>query len=142
MTNKTKLKVGLIGVGHIGRFHVRHLSQHPNWNCVGIYDLKSEQSLAVAKEFSVPQSTDYHDLLNKADAIFITCPTKFHFAYAEKAIEQGKHVFIEKPITQTLEEGDLTEANADLLARQRYAWPGRGYSAWLLIHSCRGNPER
>ena len=45
-------------------------------------------------------------------------------------------------LSQTLEEGDLTEANADLFARQRYAWPGLGYSAWLLVHSCRGNPER
>lgn len=113
MINTKKLKVGLIGVGHIGRFHVNHLSQHLHWDCIGIFDTNSEQSLAVANEFKVPQALDFQTLIDACDALFITCPTKFHFFYAEAAIKQGKHVFIEKPITLTIDEGEALLALAD-----------------------------
>lgn len=105
MTNTNELKAGLVGAGHIGRFHVRHLSQHKDWIFEGLFDVDARRSELVAKEFNVPIAQNYPALLDASDAIFITCPTKFHFSYAKDAILAGKHVFIEKPITQTLDEG-------------------------------------
>jgi len=103
---KTKnLRAGLVGAGHIGRFHVKHLSQHNDWVCAGVFDSDHKQSERVAKEFNVPAIIDFQALLKACDAIFITCPTKFHFDYAKQSILAGKHVFIEKPITHTLSQG-------------------------------------
>lgn len=113
MTNSTKLKAGLIGAGHIGRFHTRHLSQHKNWDCIGIHDTDDKRANLVAKEFGVPVVENVHLLLDKCDAVFITCPTPYHFTYAKAAIDAGKHVFIEKPITGTLQEAEALIALAD-----------------------------
>jgi len=106
MANKQKLKAGLIGAGHIGRFHTRHLSQHDDWECQGIFDTDIDRAKLVADEFGVPVAADHLDLIKACDALFITCPTKFHYSYAKMALELGKHVFIEKPIAVTLEEGE------------------------------------
>jgi predicted dehydrogenase len=105
MTNTHKLKAGLIGAGHIGRFHTRHLSQHQDWDFVGIFDLDSTRATNVGMEFNVPVLSDPGDLIQASDALFITCPTAFHFKYANEALSAGKHVFIEKPITVNLDEG-------------------------------------
>ena len=71
---------------------------------MGIYDTDMARAKQVASEFDVPVLENCSDLIEASDALFITCPTKFHFAYAKQAIEAGKHVFIEKPITATLED--------------------------------------
>jgi len=105
MTNSNRLKAGLVGAGHIGRFHVRHLSQHQDWIFEGLFDIDPQRAKLVATEFNVPVAQSYQALLDNCDSVFITCPTKFHFSYAKDAILAGKHVFIEKPITHTLEEG-------------------------------------
>ena len=106
MKNTLKLKVGLIGTGHIGRFHTRHLSQHVDWECLGIYDTDNDRAKLIAEEFGVPRAKDHLALIDACDALFITCPTNFHFSYAMEAIKSGKHVFIEKPITLSLDEGE------------------------------------
>jgi len=106
MNNTSKLKVGLIGAGHIGRFHTRHLSQHQDWECLGIYDTDPDRAKLVGNEFGVPVAQDHLALIDLCDALFITCPTNHHFSYAKTAITAGKHVFIEKPITLSLDEGE------------------------------------
>ena len=113
MTNSSKLKAGLIGAGHIGRFHTRHLSQHNDWDCVGIYDTDHDRTGLISAEYGVPGAQDVGALIEACDALFITCPTQFHFSHALAAIEAGKHVFIEKPITATLEEGEKLVAAAE-----------------------------
>jgi len=113
MTNSHKLKAGLIGAGHIGRFHTRHLSQHEDWDCQGIFDTDSDRAELVANEFGVPVAPDHLALIDACDALFITCPTKFHYSYARTAIGSGKHVFIEKPISVTLAEAEELVALAE-----------------------------
>jgi len=105
MTKTPKLRAGLIGAGHIGRFHTRHLSQHKDWDCAGIFDSDPARAKLVGAEFNVPVARDYQELIQASDALFITCPTSYHFPYALEALNAGKHVFIEKPISVTLEEG-------------------------------------
>jgi len=112
MTNSPKLKAGLIGAGHIGRFHSKHLSQHQDWEFQGIFDTDTDRATLVAKEFGIPFVRDHLALIAACDAVFITCPTKYHFTYARQALEAGKHVFIEKPITVTLEEAEALLALA------------------------------
>lgn len=102
-TTKT-LTAGLVGAGHIGRFHTRHLSNHKNWTCAGILDIDQARASSVSEEFGVSVISDYDAMLQAVDAVFITSPTDSHFEYARRALEAGKHVFIEKPITNTLEE--------------------------------------
>ncbi len=114
MNNSSKLKVGLIGAGHIGRFHTRHLSQHKDWTCLGIYDTDSDRATQIGTEFGVPVAPDHLALIQACDALFITCPTDYHFSYAMLAIKAGKHVFIEKPITLSLNEGEELVAAAEL----------------------------
>jgi len=106
MASEAKLKVCLVGAGHIGRFHTKHLSQHENWTCVGIFDSNGDRANLVGDEFAVSVSNDFEALLDSSDAVFITCPTAYHFQYADMALKAGKHVFIEKPITQTLSEAE------------------------------------
>lgn len=106
MNSTSKLRAGLIGAGHIGRFHTRHLSQHKDWECMGIFDTDSQRALEIGLEFQVPVLTDHQLLIARCDALFITCPTPFHFSYAMEALKAGKHVFIEKPISVSLEEGE------------------------------------
>ncbi|MCF7806945.1 MAG: Gfo/Idh/MocA family oxidoreductase [Candidatus Marinimicrobia bacterium] len=106
MSNDTKLRACLVGAGHIGRFHTRHLSQHESWTCSGIFDTDGARADQVGQEFSVPVAQDFEFLLQNSDAVFITCPTAYHFQYAQQALKAGKHVFIEKPITQTIEEAE------------------------------------
>ena len=113
MTKTTKLKAGLIGAGHIGRFHTRHLSQHQDWDCLGIFDSDITRATLVANEFAVPVARNYETLIEACDALFITCPTPFHFFYAKAVLEAGKHVFIEKPISVSLEEAEELITLAD-----------------------------
>lgn len=106
MKNEQKLRACLVGSGHIGRFHTRHLSQHESWDCQGIFDTDMDRATQVGEEFSVPVSNDFETLLEVSDAVFITCPTAYHFHYADMALKAGRHVFIEKPITHTIAEAE------------------------------------
>jgi predicted dehydrogenase len=98
---KTKLKAALIGAGHIGRFHTRHLVHHDLWDFVGFYDIDSKRSDEIANEFSVVAFDNAQAAIDASDAVWITTPTPSHFSCAKMALENGKHVFIEKPITET-----------------------------------------
>ncbi len=103
---KKKIKAGVIGVGHLGRFHVQQLAQINTAELIGIYDTNNARLQAIAEEFSVPVFGELAELLEAATAVSVVVPTPRHFAIAAQAIESACHVFIEKPITSTLEEAD------------------------------------
>ena len=98
-----KLKIGIVGVGHFGKNHVRSLKSS-KYDLVGFYDINKDTSDQVEKEFEVKQFQSYDALLNEVDVIDVVVPTSSHFEVAARAIKAGKHVFIEKPVTTTLEE--------------------------------------
>ncbi|TQD39368.1 Gfo/Idh/MocA family protein [Haloflavibacter putidus] len=104
------LKVGVLGAGHLGKIHLKLLKQSPKYNLIGFYDPDDQNANIVNKEFGYKRFAELDELINQVDVIDIVTPTLSHFKTAKKTILAGKHVFIEKPITNTVEEAvELTQ---------------------------------
>ncbi len=101
---KFMLKVGVMGAGHLGKIHLRLLDTSEKFNLIGFYDADTEHGQNVAKEFGYTFFAAMDELIDAVDVIDIVTPTLSHFDCAKKAMEKGKHIFIEKPITTTYEE--------------------------------------
>jgi len=99
------LKIGLIGAGHLGKIHLRLLKESAQYDVTGFYDSDPEVAAAVSKEFGVKAFERVDDLLAESEVVDIVTPTISHHQYACKALRAGLHVFIEKPICTTIEEG-------------------------------------
>lgn len=98
------LRIGLIGLGHLGKIHLKCIKENVDVDFVGIMDADPTLTQQLAEEHQLKAYSDYNSLLDDVDAIDIVTPTITHFELAKKAIERGKHCFIEKPVTNTLEE--------------------------------------
>ena len=99
------IKIGLFGIGHLGKIHLKIIKGLPQFfELVGIHDIDTQEGLALQAEYDVPFYDRADDLIARVDALDIVTPTPFHFELAFKAMQQHKHVFIEKPVTQTLAE--------------------------------------
>ena len=99
-------RVGVVGAGSLGFHHIRILRDLKGIEFTGFVEAKPERRKEVEKELRVRSHATLDDLLAVSDAVVIVVPTSAHFSVAGAAIERGKHVFIEKPITATLEEAD------------------------------------
>ena len=104
MAKQNLVKMGVIGVGHFGRFHVQQLSTIEDVELVGIFDVNAEQCTNVGAEFSVTPFSHAEELMQVCDAVSIVTPTTYHFDVAMQALNLDCHVFIEKPITETIEQ--------------------------------------
>lgn len=100
------LKVGVLGAGHLGKIHLRLLNQSPKYELIGFYDPDAVNGKKVSQEFGYTYFDNLNKLIDAADVVDIVTPTLSHFECAKKAIEKGKHVFMEKPITNTLQEAE------------------------------------
>ncbi|MBW8241249.1 Gfo/Idh/MocA family oxidoreductase [Muricauda oceani] len=100
------LKVGVLGAGHLGKIHLRLLNQSDKYELIGFYDPDEINAKKVAAEFGYTHYDNINNLMDAVDVVDIVTPTLSHFDCAKKAIEKGKHIFIEKPITNTLEEAE------------------------------------
>lgn len=100
------LKVGVLGAGHLGKIHLRLLQQSANYELVGFYDENLENGKKIAEEFGYKQFQTIATLLHAVDVIDIVTPTLSHYKCAKVAIKSGKHVFIEKPISNTVAEAE------------------------------------
>ena len=98
------LKVGVLGAGHLGRIHLKLLNQSERYTLVGFYDPSEENSKKVSKDFGYKSFNSVSELISNVDVVDIVTPTLSHFECAKEAVQAGKHVFIEKPITNTVEE--------------------------------------
>ncbi len=98
------LKVGVLGAGHLGKIHLRLLNQSDKYDLVGFYDPDAINGKNVADEFGYTYFDNINSLVDAVDVVDIVTPTLSHYDCAKKAIDKGKHVFIEKPVTKTLEE--------------------------------------
>ena len=100
------IKVGVAGVGKMGFFHCTKLKQMKNVNFIGVYDKDSKRVNEISQRFHIKAFDTYSNLLQDVDAIIVAAPTRFHFCLVEEAIRHDKHVFVEKPITTTIEEAN------------------------------------
>jgi predicted dehydrogenase len=98
------MKIGVAGAGHLGKIHIKLISEIPEFELVGIYDLNQENCKAVAEQYNVKAFSTYADLLTEVEAVDIVTPTLSHFDLARDAIRNFKHIFIEKPVTNTVQE--------------------------------------
>lgn len=100
------LKIGLIGTGHLGKIHLRLLKELSEWEFVGFYDANVDVAAKISAEYNIKAFNSAAALLSEIDAVDIVTPTLSHFELAKAALETGKHVFLEKPITHTIKEAE------------------------------------
>ena len=98
------IKIGVFGAGHLGSIHLQLLQEIVDFEVVGIYDSNAEAGLEIAQILNVPFWKDQLALINACDAIDIVTPIGEHYELAKAAMKRFKHVFIEKPVTKTVEE--------------------------------------
>ena len=117
MVNNNPIKIGVIGVGHLGKFHVDQLLKIANVNLVGIFDLDNQRAIKIGREYSVSVFIKIEELMEECDAVSIVAPTTYHFDLAFKALDYGCHVFIEKPITETIQQSKTLLKKAESLQK-------------------------
>ena len=98
------LKIGVIGAGHLGKIHLSQLKEISDFELVGFYDHNETHAQHAAEELSVKALDSIDELIDTVDVVDIVTPTLSHYNIAAKALKKSKHVFIEKPITNSLEE--------------------------------------
>ena len=100
------LKAGVLGAGHLGKIHLRLLNESEKYVLIGFYDADAINGKKVQDEFGYAYFDNINNLIDSVDVVDIVTPTLSHYDCAKKAMQKGKHVFIEKPITNTLEEAE------------------------------------
>ena len=101
-----KIKVGVVGTGHLGKIHTKLFKEIDQCELVGIYDKEPQQSKSVANEFGVKQYTDLNSLLDEVDAVDVVATTSAHYDLVKQALDKKRHVFVEKPITAQIQEAE------------------------------------
>jgi predicted dehydrogenase len=98
------LKVAVIGVGHLGKWHADKYAASPNCKLLAVVDNNLKSAKQIAQKHGVQAYSDYHDILSQVDAISLAVPTSLHYKIAREILEAGIHCLIEKPITETIED--------------------------------------
>lgn len=113
------LKVGVFGVGHLGKFHIANWKEIDQAHIVGFYDPNNDHASEVISQYQIKRFTDPEKLMDAVDIVDIVTPTDQHYAVCMQALRKGKHVFVEKPLAHTIQEGrdivnTVREANVKL----------------------------
>lgn len=97
-------RIGILGAGHLGKIHIRILLEIAGWELVGFFDPDETNAAQVIEKFGLRRFSSVQELLEEVDAVDIVTPTVTHFELAKKAVSAGKHIFVEKPLVNTLDE--------------------------------------
>src|SRR5690349_2506984 len=135
------LKVGVFGTGHLGKFHLNNWKEIEGVKLVGFYEPVEQTAKEVTEKYGLKRYTDAEKFIDACDAVDIVAPTNHHYYLCEKAIRKGKHVFVEKPLAHTIEEGRLLvnmarEANI----KMQVGHVERFNPAFLALKDTRLNP--
>lgn len=106
MSANDKIKVGVIGVGVLGRHHARLYKSVKGAEIVGVYDVNAENAAKVGAEFDIPAYTDMMELVEQCDAVSVAVPANYHGDVTIPVLEKKVHVLVEKPIAATVEDGE------------------------------------
>jgi predicted dehydrogenase len=135
------LKVGLFGVGHLGKFHLNNWKEIEGIKLVGFFDPNNENAKEVTEKHGLKRFMDEEKLIDACDIIDVITPTNQHFDICMQAIRKGKHVFVEKPITHTIQEGrDLMNLVKEANVKLQVGHVERFNPAYLAIKDMRLNP--
>src|ERR1700761_6557156 len=135
------LKVGVFGVGHLGKFHLNNWKEIKQAELVGFYDPDDTNAAEVSQKYQLPRFTDPDALMDACDAIDIVAPTPLHFNLCQKAIRKGKHVFVEKPLANTMEEArEIVKLVRESNVKLQVGHVERFNPAFLAVQSVPLNP--
>ena len=98
------IRIGVVGCGHLGGIHIKLLSNSKNFDLVGYVDNDDKKAAEIQKQYKIKRFDDIKDFSNQIHAVIIATPTTSHHSLAKFFLQHNKHVFIEKPITSTIEE--------------------------------------
>ena len=101
------LKIAVFGAGHLGKFHLNNWLEIEDVSLVGFYDPDDKNAAAVEEKYKLKRFTNPEELLDQADAVDIIAPTIYHYELCDLALRKGKHVFVEKPLANTMEEARM-----------------------------------
>jgi predicted dehydrogenase len=135
------LKVGLFGVGHLGKFHLNNWLTFQDVHLVGFYDPDDAIAEDIIQKHSLKRFADPDSLIDQVDAVDIIAPTNHHFELCEKAIKKGKHVFVEKPLANTMEEAQkLVQLAQETNIKFQVGHVERFNPAYLAVNGVKMNP--
>ena len=101
-----KIKVGVIGAGYLGRFHLEKYAALAEAELAGVAEIRPDRLEEITGRFGIPGFRDFRDLLPRVEAVSIVVPTRLHGDIARVCLEQGVDILIEKPITSALNEAE------------------------------------
>ena len=135
------LKVGVFGVGHLGKFHINNWKEIPGIKLIGFFDPNNDNAKEVVEKYGLKRYMDEEKLIDSCDIIDVITPTTQHFEICMQAIRKGKHVFVEKPITNTIQEGrDLMNMVREANVKLQVGHVERFNPAFLSIKDLNLNP--
>jgi predicted dehydrogenase len=135
------LKVGVFGVGHLGKFHLNNWKEINNVELVGFYDPGDSAAQEVSEKYQLARFLDAERLIDAVDAIDVIAPTTHHFELAKLAIRKGKHVFVEKPLANTMDEArDLVKLVRESNIKLQVGHVERFNPAYLAVKQLELNP--
>ena len=135
------LKVGVFGVGHLGKFHLNNWKEIPGVDIVGFYDPNDANAREVIEKYNIKRFDSAEALLGLVDAADVVAPTDHHFAICEAAIKRGKHVFVEKPLAQTMDEAQaLVKLVKESNVKLQVGHVERFNPAFLAVKDLKLNP--
>jgi len=103
----TKLKVGVIGVGHLGEYHVQKYLNIPSVELIGIVDINQNRAREISEKYNTKIYNDHLHILDEVQAVSLAVPTEVHYELAKDVLSKGVHLLVEKPITYSVEPADL-----------------------------------
>ena len=135
------LKMGVFGVGHLGKFHLNNWKDMQGVELVGFYDPNDVAAQEVSEKYQIPRFLDTERLMDACLAVDIVAPTNFHFELCETAIKKGKHVFVEKPLANTMDEArELVKLVKESNVKMQVGHVERFNPAYLALQNLNLNP--
>lgn len=135
------LRIGIFGVGHLGKFHLNNWKEISGIELVGFFDPDDDNAASVSEKYQIPRFLDADALIDACDAIDVVAPTNFHFQWCEKAIKKGRHVFVEKPLANTMEEAhQLVKLTSESGIKLQVGHVERFNPAFLALKDVQLNP--
>jgi predicted dehydrogenase len=135
------LKVGIFGVGHLGKFHISNWKEIEGVKIIGFFDPNNDNANEVINTFGLKRFSDEEKLIEACDVIDVITPTDLHYEVCMMAIRKGKHVFVEKPLAHTLQEGkDLVNIVREAGVKMQVGHVERFNPAYLALKEMNLNP--